>query len=89
MPDRFSLRIESGDRAGETVALIGRGLTVGRRPANDIALQDSSVSGRHARLSIEGGQVLLIDFGSTNGTFVGGERVEEHDLKHGDEVRFG
>ena len=89
MPDRFSLRIESGDRAGETVSLIGRGLTIGRRTTNDLALQDSSVSGRHARLSIEGGHVMVIDFGSTNGTFVDDKRVEECDLKPGDKVRFG
>ncbi|MDG1499383.1 MAG: FHA domain-containing protein [Planctomycetota bacterium] len=89
MPDRYSLRIESGDRAGETIALSGRGLTVGRRPANDLSLTDASVSGRHARLGIEDGQVVLVDFGSTNGTFVADVRVEEQDLKGGDRLRFG
>jgi hypothetical protein len=89
MPDRFSLRIESGDRAGEIVALSGRGLTVGRRPANDLSLKDSSVSGRHARLGIEGGSVVLVDFGSTNGTFVADQRVDEQELKPGDRLRFG
>ncbi|MCP4739155.1 MAG: FHA domain-containing protein, partial [Bosea sp.] len=85
----YSLRIESGDRAGETIALSGRGLTVGRRPANDLSLTDASVSGRHARLGIEDGQVVLVDFGSTNGTFVADVRVEEQDLKGGDRLRFG
>ncbi|MFT6713218.1 MAG: hypothetical protein ACJAVJ_000492 [Planctomycetota bacterium] len=89
MPDRYSLRIESGDRAGETIALSGRGLTVGRRPANDLSLQDASVSGRHARLGIEDGQVVLVDFGSTNGTFVADKRVEEQELKGGEMLRFG
>ncbi|MDF1797922.1 MAG: FHA domain-containing protein [Planctomycetota bacterium] len=89
MPASFSLRIESGDQAGETHALEGSGLTVGRRPGNDLVLHDPSVSGRHARLSIEAGRIMVVDFGSTNGTFVDGERVEDSPLDPGTSLRFG
>jgi hypothetical protein len=50
-------------------------LTIGRRPTNDIILPSDGVSGAHARLLVTGRTLTLVDLGSTNGTFVGGERV--------------
>ena len=61
MPASFSLRIESGAQAGEIATLEGGGLSVGRRPGNDLVLQDPSVSGRHARLSIESDRLVVVD----------------------------
>lgn len=51
-------------------------VTIGRRPTNDVILPDDGVSGAHAKLLVTGRTLTLIDQGSTNGTFVGGERVE-------------
>lgn len=51
-------------------------VTIGRRPTNDVILPDDGVSGAHARLLVTGRTLTLVDQGSTNGTFVGGERVE-------------
>jgi len=63
--------------------LIGRG-------AVDIALKDRKVSRRHASLEVYGGTcVLLKDLGSTNGTFVNGQRVSAVELQDGDEIRIG
>jgi FHA domain len=50
-------------------------LTIGRRPTNDIILPSDGVSGVHARLLVTGRTLTLVDLGSTNGTFVAGERV--------------
>ena len=71
-------------------------ITVGRHPENDIELHDPVVSARHARLVrrpspyLEGhADVLIEDRGSTNGTWVNGERVERALLGHGDVIRMG
>ncbi|MBL8857813.1 MAG: FHA domain-containing protein [Planctomycetes bacterium] len=89
MENRYSLRFESGERRGESISIPSGGITVGRKPGNTLQILDNSVSGSHAVLSIEGDGVLLRDTGSTNGTRVGGQRVLEQRLAHGDTVLFG
>jgi len=65
------------------------GLTVGRRPENDLVLADPSVSGRHALLRLEKGAVWVEDLGSTNGTKLGGRSVGRTEIAVGDRVTFG
>jgi ABC-type multidrug transport system ATPase subunit/pSer/pThr/pTyr-binding forkhead associated (FHA) protein len=48
-------------------------VTIGRLPGNDLVLDDKTVSGRHARVIYEGGEVFIEDLGSRNGTFILGE----------------
>jgi hypothetical protein len=86
---RYFLRLESGERSGEAVPIPHTGLTLGRRPENGLQLSETSISGRHAELLVDGEGVLLRDLGSTNGTRVAGERIEERRLAHGDELQFG
>lgn len=86
---RFVLRIESGDRQGEQVALSEGVLQVGRKPECGLVLKDGSVSGKHAELRVEGERVELVDLGSTNGTRVSGEKIEQAVLSHGDALLFG
>lgn len=64
-------------------------VTVGRLADNLISINDESVSSHHAELYVDGDNVRLQDLGSTNGTFVNGERTDEAALRHGDEVKFG
>src|SRR5688572_6016853 len=52
------------------------GLVVGRDPLADVAIPETGLSRRHARFSLEGGEIIVEDLGSTNGTRVGGQRVE-------------
>jgi pSer/pThr/pTyr-binding forkhead associated (FHA) protein len=59
---------------GDTIPLLRSEMTVGRHSACDICLRFSSVSGRHCKLSMEQGYWLVQDLGSSNGTWVNGER---------------
>lgn len=80
---------EGGLPAGTTFAL-HPGAVVGRRPGSDIFLNDTYMSGEHARLTLHEGRWWLADLGSTNGTFVNGTRIDRPTpLTPGVEVRFG
>jgi len=69
---------------------VGDTLTVGRLGDNDVALDEASVSSRHAEIVAQDGAVVLRDLESTNGTFLNGEQITgEHPLHEGDEIYFG
>jgi hypothetical protein len=61
----------------------------GRGPANDFALNDPSVSGTHCQVVVDSGQVVIIDLGSTNGTFVNRTRVRQAVLQPGQTIHLG
>ncbi len=63
---------------------------VGREPPCDIILSDSSISRRHARITVEAGQVTLEDLGSKNATFVDGDKLRAAvELRPDSRIRFG
>lgn len=64
-------------------------LTIGRVSGTTIRLEDPSVSGSHAMISVHDGRVFLADVGSTNGTFVNGERVTSAFVTPHDRVLIG
>lgn len=64
-------------------------LTIGRGLGNDIILEDARVSRHHAQLRYRARRFWLTDLGSTNGTFVNGERINETALRDGDTVSLG
>jgi pSer/pThr/pTyr-binding forkhead associated (FHA) protein len=63
--------------------------TLGRRPYNDIVIDNLAVSGEHAVLQMSGSQVFLEDLNSTNGTYVNGKVVKRQQLQNGDMVEVG
>ena len=68
----------------------GDQLTIGRDSINEIVINDAEISRRHARLTFQGGKYVLEDLGSTNGTFVNGQRLAgPRVLKAGEVVSFG
>ncbi|SCZ50135.1 FHA domain-containing protein [Thiohalomonas denitrificans] len=69
-------------------ALTAQRHTIGRRPDNDILLDDQTVSSEHAAVSMAA-EPAVTDLDSTNGTFVNGVQVSKHALKHGDTIRIG
>src|SRR6478609_7972897 len=64
-------------------------LTVGRGAGCDIALDDASVSRRHAEIECREGALRVRDLGSRNGTFVNGARIEHAVVRPGDIMVFG
>ena len=64
-------------------------MTIGRRPGNDIHIDNLAVSGEHAMIVTIGNDSFLEDLGSTNGTLVNGKPIKKHVLQHGDLVEFG
>ncbi|HKK05228.1 MAG: FHA domain-containing protein [Gammaproteobacteria bacterium] len=79
-------------RDTETVneALFDQGeVTIGRQQDNDICLQDTTVSGHHARLVERDTGAMLEDLGSTNGTYVDGKRVQRCDLRGAEIIVIG
>jgi pSer/pThr/pTyr-binding forkhead associated (FHA) protein len=77
----------SGPNEGQRVVIEGDGVYIGRDASMaQVVVNDSRVSKRHVRVMPRGGKVWAIDQGSTNGTFVGGKRVTEVELKRGDTI---
>ncbi len=64
-------------------------VTIGRSDQCDIAVKDSSMSGRHAEISKMNGEIRVKDMGSANGIWLNGERVEDVELFDGDVLRLG
>ena len=63
--------------------------SLGRRPYNDIVIDNLAVSGEHAVLQMSGAEVHLEDLNSTNGTYVNGKAVKKHLLQNSDTVEIG
>jgi len=63
--------------------------TLGRRPYNDIVIDNLAVSGEHAVLQMVGNDVFIEDLNSTNGTYINGKAVKKQLLSHNDTVEIG
>lgn len=90
MHGQFQLTMRSGPNPGTVYALESEQINIGRDSSNEIAVNDAEVSRRHARLSFQGGKYVLEDMGSTNGTFVNGQRLTgPRVLKTGEVISLG
>jgi pSer/pThr/pTyr-binding forkhead associated (FHA) protein len=74
---------------GRTYELKVDRTTVGRVSDNAFEIPEASVSSHHAEIILRGNDVLIRDLGSTNGTFINGEKITEAVLKPGQTLRFG
>jgi pSer/pThr/pTyr-binding forkhead associated (FHA) protein len=63
--------------------------TLGRRPYNDIVIDNLAVSGEHAVIQLAGNEVHLEDLNSTNGTYVNGKAVKKQLLANNDTIEIG
>jgi pSer/pThr/pTyr-binding forkhead associated (FHA) protein len=80
----------AGPYAGQVFTLPPVGASIGREAAREVALTaDGTVSRRHASIAPEGGAFMLRDEGSSNGTFVNNQRIQQQVLRSGDEIRLG
>jgi predicted component of type VI protein secretion system len=76
MPEsKFQLVMNSGPTPGKEFPLEKNEVFIGRDLTNDVVINDAEVSRRHARLVSQAGGYILEDLGSTNGTFVNGQRL--------------
>jgi Domain of unknown function (DUF4388)/Inner membrane component of T3SS, cytoplasmic domain len=91
MTDRaYALRFISGKYQGGEYPLKDAGdLVIGRASDLDLVLIEDMVSRKHAKITLQDGAISIADLGSTNGTFVNGERVKKAQLKLGDRVLIG
>ena len=64
-------------------------LTIGRKPDNDLVIDNPAVSGHHALIVSQDGAFFIEDLGSTNGTFVNDGKVQKEKLKNSDRVTVG
>ena len=82
--------ILEGANAGETISLDSAPLLIGRGSDAAIRLDDDYVSTRHARIAASGDQWFVEDLGSTNGTYLGSQRLSQPTtLQLGSKVRIG
>lgn len=84
------LAIIEGAMRGTTLPLSESGTLLGRNPECSLVLSDDFASGRHARIYPESDGWYLDDLGSTNGTYIGAERIGEHvRVEPGTRIRIG
>ncbi|MEM7138963.1 MAG: DUF4388 domain-containing protein [Myxococcota bacterium] len=86
----LALRFISGKYQGGEFPLPDDGeIVIGRSSELDMVLVEDMVSRRHAKISVETGNIFLEDLGSTNGSFVNGEKVTRTKLAEGDRILIG
>jgi len=85
---RFSLAVIQGAATGQ-IFQIGKTRSIIGRSGADINIDDPEASRQHAALEIIGETAILRDLGSTNGTFIDLERIEQHVLSNQQEFRIG
>lgn len=85
---KYSVAVLQGRASGTIFPVTKARMTLGRADC-DIVLDDPECSREHAVIEVMGSRVVLRDLGSTNGTFVGGKRVEEGELENHTEFRVG
>jgi pSer/pThr/pTyr-binding forkhead associated (FHA) protein len=90
MAGQFQFVMRSGPTVGKIFPLDAPEISIGRDAVNTIAINDSEVSRRHARMELRGSAYVIQDLGSTNGTFINGTRISGMQvLNQGDTVSFG
>jgi len=87
---RYALRFISGKyQGGEFPLRMNREIIIGRSSDLDMVLVEDMVSRKHAKISTTDSEVYIQDLGSTNGTFVNGEKISRSRLQEGDRILVG
>ena len=90
MSSNYRLVMRSGPSIGQIYPLEKAEMVIGRDLSNDIVISDSEVSRRHARIFMQGNNYVIEDLGSTNGSFVNGQRLTgSYVLRPGEIITFG
>jgi pSer/pThr/pTyr-binding forkhead associated (FHA) protein len=87
---QYQFVMHSGPTPGKTFPIEGDVLTIGREAGNGVTINDAEVSRKHSKLTRQGNVYVIEDMGSTNGTFVNGQRLTApHVLQPGQVISFG
>lgn len=90
MAAQFQFVMHSGPNTGRIYPLEASEIIIGRDASNLIAINDAEVSRKHAKLTQQNSTFVIQDLGSTNGTFINGQRITTpQELKPGDTVTLG
>ncbi len=84
-----SLFVIQGRDQGTRFELDRETVSLGREASNAVQLHDTEVSRRHAEIRCDGKLCTLVDLGSSNGSYVNGQRVQHHELASGDRLQIG
>lgn len=79
--------VSHGDTVEQEVEVTKPRMTIGRHPSNDIVIAHPAVSGQHAAITVSANDIELEDLGSTNGTFVNGQRIARQTLMDRDVIK--
>lgn len=83
----WSIVADSGPEKGQIIAVKEK-IMIGRALECDISILEPGLSRKHAELDLIGDELTLKDLGSSNGTYVNGEKIDEVSLKDGDVLQF-
>jgi pSer/pThr/pTyr-binding forkhead associated (FHA) protein len=87
---QYRLVVRQGPLPGQVFELTRNEIAIGRDISNDFVINDAEVSRNHARLTLEGDRYRIEDLGSTNGTYIDGQRlIGPHLLAIGEIIMFG
>lgn len=64
-------------------------VSIGRKPHNDVVIDNLAISGEHALVTVNGDEIVVEDLGSTNGTLVNGQAIKQHRLQDNDLLEIG
>ncbi len=86
----MQLVVQTGAEPGRTYDVANHKVVVGRQSGNDVVVPDEQVSRKHAEIEERGGNLIVTDLNSSNGTFVNGTRISSpQTLRSGDTVQIG
>lgn len=83
------LHVQKGMNKGKQYPLVGKVVSLGSGPENNIRILDGTVSSKHAGVSIDDNKFEIVDLGSKNGVLVNGKKTPRRFLRNGDIITLG
>src|SRR5579859_3798174 len=81
--------VQKGATKGKTYPLVGKVVSLGSGPENNIRIMDGAVSGKHAGVAIDDNKFEIVDLNSKNGVLVNGKKTPRRFLRNGDIITLG